>query len=147
VRYSWLVLGLVACDTTASTSWVQYNADGDSVTVSVGVAELLPAVSTTLLSSTGEVEIGSAQVDPGGGPIGTTHTVLVTVAEAYSADVERVSVRLDSGDRGVDEFDLDADSTGTGIFKRELQTVGDEGETREDTVTFRLWKAEADSGD
>lgn len=143
----WLALGLVACDESTSTSWVQFNADGDSVTVSVGAADVLPAVSTTLHSSTGEVEVGSASVDPGGGPIGTTHTVLVSVASDYAADVGRVSVRTSSDSRGEDEFDLEADSTGTGIFKLEMQTVGDAGETRDDTLTFRLWTAEADSGD
>jgi hypothetical protein len=67
----------------------------------------------------------------------------------YSADVGRVSVRTDSGDREVDEFDLDVDSTGTGIFKAELRSVGAESETRTDTLTFRVWteSSEGDSGD
>ncbi|GDX80121.1 hypothetical protein LBMAG42_19320 [Deltaproteobacteria bacterium] len=144
----WLVFVLVGCDDTTTTSWEQYNAEGDSVTVAVGAAELSAAVSTTLHSSTGEVEIGTASVDPGGGPIGTTHTVLVSVTDTYAADVDRVSVRTTSEGRGEDEYDLDADSTGTGIFKKELVTHGSETETREDTLTFRLWTAvESDSAD
>ena len=144
----WLVLGLVACDTSDETTYEQYNADGDSVTVSVGVVELLPAVTTVLHSSTGEVEVGSASIDPGGGPIGSTHTVLVSLIADFVADVDRVSVRTDSGDRGEDEYDLEPDSTGTGIYKRELVTVGGEGETRDDVLTFRLWTAvEADSAE
>ncbi|MSQ02464.1 MAG: hypothetical protein EXR71_11330 [Myxococcales bacterium] len=144
----WLVLGLVACDTADETTYEQYNADGDSVTVSVGVAELLPAVTTVLHSSTGEVEVGTASVDPGGGPVGSTHTVLVSLSEDYVADVDRVSVRTDSGDRGEDEYDLEPDSTGTGIYKRELVTVGGEDETRDDVLTFRLWTAvEGDSAE
>ncbi len=144
----WLALVLVACDDTATTSWEQYNADGDSVTVAVGVAELSAAVSTTLHSSTGEVEIGTGSVDPGGGPVGTTHTVLVSVLDAYSPDVGRVSVRTSSTDYGEDEYDLAADSTGTGIFKLELVTHGDASKAREDTLTFRLWTAvEGDSAE
>jgi hypothetical protein len=145
----WLVLSLVACDEESETSWTQYNADGDQVEIEVGVPELQPEVSTILHSSTGQVEIGVASVDPGGGPVGSLHTVLVTVYADYSADVGRVSVRTDSGDREVDEFDLDVDSTGTGIFKAELRSVGAESETRTDTLTFRVWteSSEGDSGD
>lgn len=144
----WLVLGLLGCEEETATSWEQYNADGDVVSVSVGSADVLEAVTTVLHSSSGELEIGTASVDPGGGPIGTEHTVLVTVTADYAADVGRVSVRTDSGDRGEDEFDLDADSTGTGIFKQSMISVGDEGESREDTLTFRLWtEAEGDSAE
>jgi hypothetical protein len=140
----WLALVLVACDETAATSWERYNADGDEVSIAVGAAELSASVSTVLHSTTGQVEIGAATVDPGGGPIGTLHTVLVTVSPDYSPDVDRVSVRTDSGDREIDEFDLDVDSTGTGIFKAELRSVGDAGETRTDTLSFRLWVATTD---
>jgi hypothetical protein len=135
----WLALSFVACDEDTGTSWERYNADGDAVTISVGSADSLPAVSTILHSTSGEVEVGEASVDPGGGPIGTLHTVLVTLGTDYAADVDRVSVRTDSGARDVDEYDLDPDSTGIGIFKAELRSVGDDGETREDTLTFHLW--------
>jgi hypothetical protein len=67
----WLVLSLVACDEESETSWTQYNADGDQVEIEVGVPELQPEVSTILHSSTGQVEIGVASVDPGGGPVGS----------------------------------------------------------------------------
>lgn len=142
-----LVLSFVACDESAATSWEQYNADGDSITVAVGVVELSAAVSAVLHSSTGEVEVGEASVDPGGGPIGTAHTVLVSLGADYAPAVDRVSVRTSSPDLGEDEYDLDADSAGTGIFKLELVTNGAEGQEREDTLTFRLWTAvEGDSG-
>ncbi len=142
-----LVLSFVACDEATTTSWEQYNADGDSVTVAVGAVDLLAGVNASLHSSTGEVEVGTASVDPGGGPIGTAHTVLVTLGADYAPAVDRVSVRTNSPDLGEDEYDLDADSTGTGIFKLELVTNGAEGEEREDTLTFRLWTAvEGDSG-
>jgi len=113
----------------------------------VGASEELPAVSTPLTSSTGEVEIGAATVSPGGGPVGTVHDVLVEVFDEYASDIARASVRTDSGDRGEDEYDLDADSTGEGIWKIEIQSVGEEGEVREDALTFRLWKEVVEEDD
>ena len=138
---------MVACDEETSTSWAQYNADDESITIAVGNAELLPLVSTTLHSSTGEVDIGTASVDPGGGPVGTTHVVKVELSDEYADDIGRVSVRTDSGDLGEDEFDLAADSTGEGIYKIEIVSVGGNDETRDDTLTFFVWTEVEDSGD
>lgn len=134
-----LVHLLLGCQ-TVETSWTQYNASDDALTVQVGSGELLPAVSTVLHSNTGEVELGSASCDPGGGPVGTVHTVRVEVLAEYADSVDRVSVRTSSDERGEDEYDLTADSTGEGISVYTLESVGDEGETREDTFTFRLWE-------
>ena len=142
-----LVAFLLACDEDATTEWQQYNADNDAITVVVGTAELLPMVSTTLDSSTGEVPVGTASVDPGGGPIGTVHVVKVEVLDEYADDIDRVSVRTSSAERDEDEYDLDADSTGEGIYKVEIISVGETGESRDDTFTFRLWSEVEDTGD
>lgn len=139
-----LLLALWACTEETPVSWEQYNAGDNTVSVEVGAEETLPAVSTTLTSNTGSVEIGTGSVDPGGGPIDTLHTVRVELDAAYADDVGRVTVRTDSGDRGEDEYELDADSTGEGIWVLELRSVGDVGEVRTDTVTFRLWYAVED---
>lgn len=138
---------LFACDEETTTIWQQYNADDDVLTIAVGAADVLPMVSTTLRSSTGEVEIGSASVDPGGGPVGTVHVVRVEVVDEYADDIGRASVRTDSGARDEDEYDLEADSTGEGIYKLEIISVGESDETRDDTFTFRLWTAVEDTGD
>lgn len=103
-------------------------------------------MSATLHSTTGEREVGTGSVDPGGGPIGTTHTVLVEVASDYVDLVGRVSVRTDSGGDKQDEYDLDADSTGEGIYKIEIVSVGESDTTRDDTLTFRLWSETTDTG-
>jgi hypothetical protein len=132
----------VACETTEETSYDQYNAEDDTVTITIGGEELLAPVETVLHSSTGEIEVGVASVDPGGGPVGTKHAVIVEVYSDYANDIDRVSVRTDSGkDRGEDEFDLDADSASEGLWKIEIVSAGEDGESREDTLTFRLWQA------
>lgn len=142
-----LVFVLAACDQDETVTWKQYNADDDTLTLEVGVDDLLPAVSAPLTSNTGAVEIGTATADPGGGPIDTLHTLKVEVFAEYAEDVDRVSVRLDAGDRGEDEYDLDADSTGEGIWVLQVRSVGDVGEVRTDTLTFRLWDEVVDTGD
>ncbi len=139
------VLALVACKQDDEVRYVQFNAPDDQVTVEVGVDEELDPVGTDLHSSTGEVVVGSAQVSPGGGPVGTEHEVLVIVDDDWQDVVDRASVRVDSGDRGVDEYDLEQDSADEGYYKLSLVSVGDEGEVRSDVFTFRLWEA-SDTG-
>lgn len=139
--------GLFGCTKDEDTTWTQYNAEDNTVSIDVGVAEVTDAETVTLTSNTGSVEIGQGTVDPAGGPIGTTHTITVEVYEDYASDIDRASVRLDSGDRGQDEYNLDEDATGEGYWVIQLESVGDEGETRTDTLTFRLWTEDAASGD
>lgn len=132
-------LCVLGCTTETETSWTQYNAADNTVSIEVGAAEVTDPVSVTLMSNTGSVELGTGTVDPGGGPIGTVHHVTVQVSEDYASDIGRASVRLDAGERGEDEYDMDADATGEGYWVVDLTSVGDEGETRTDTLTFRLW--------
>lgn len=141
------------CAQDDETSYVQYNGDADAVQIDVGVPtryvtdeegnEVAETVSTPLTSSTGAVEIGVGSVDPSAGPIGSLHRVVVEVYDDYAAEVDRVTVRTDSGARGQDEFDLERDSAGEGWWVFELESVGEEGEERTDTLTFVLYQAEA----
>ncbi len=139
--------GLSGCNKDEETTWTQYNAEDNTLSIDVGAAEVEDAATVTLTSNTGSVEIGTGTVDPAGGPIGTTHTVTIEVYEDYASDIDRASVRLDSGDRGQDEYTLDEDATGEGYWVIQLESVGDEGETRTDTLTFRLWTEDATSSD
>ncbi len=136
-----LVCGLLAYDCQEETepNWIQFNGEADEVTIEVGAAELLDDVSCELTSSVTGLVVGSASVSPGGGPIGTEHTILVVVEDEWEHDVGRVSVRTDSGDRGTDEYDLDPDPADEGYYGLTILSVGDEGEQRTDTLTFRLW--------
>lgn len=135
-----IVLALAGCKSEEQASYIQFNATDDQVKVEVGVADLLDPAQTDLHSTTGEVVVGNAMVDPGGGPAGTSTSVVVVVDDAYEALIDRTSVRIDSGDRGVDEYDLTQDSADRGYWKITLVSVADEGERRTDIFTFRLWQ-------
>jgi hypothetical protein len=140
-----LLFLLGGCIETDETTWVAFNSADSAVEVTVGSMELLPPEETILTSTTGEVQVGYATVDPGGGPIGTVHIVRIEVAEEFATEVDRASVRTSSGTRGEDEFDLLRDSAGAGIWVGEIESVGEEGEIREDSLKFLLWQAETSS--
>lgn len=135
-----LVPGLAACNGDAESEWLQWNADDDQLQVEVGIDDLLEEIEIPLRSSTGEVEVGIARVDPAGGPIGTLHEVVIIVDDDYADAVDRASVRTESGDRGQDEYDLARDSAEEGVYKLTIESDGAAGEIRTDTLTFRLWE-------
>jgi hypothetical protein len=134
-----LVPALAACNGDQEAEWRQWNATDDQIQVEVGIDELLDEVEIPLRSSTGEVEVGLARVDPAGGPIGTLHDIVIIVDDEYADVVDRASVRTDSGERGEDEYDLDRDSAEEGVYKLTIESDGAPGEVRTDTFTFRLW--------
>jgi len=137
---------LWGCVEDTGTSWKQFNAGDNTLDVVVGTVDELDPVETNLTSTTGETQVGTGSVDPGGGPVGTVHQVRVEVLADYETAVSRVSVRTDSGDRGVDEFDLLRDSAGAGLWVGDIQSVGTAGEVRTDTLTIRLWEEDTSGG-
>lgn len=139
-----LVPLLLACKKDEEVTYSQFNADGDQVTIQVGVDDVLDPVVGELSSSTGEVVVGEIEVDPGGGPVGTEHAVVVEIFDDWENIVDRVSVRLSSPGRGEDEFDLDQDSADEGVWKLTLVSVGSEDEQREDTLTVYAWDIDGD---
>ena len=141
-----IALFFAGCIEDTEPVWEQYNADDNSVVIAVGQADLLPDVEIVLTSSSGTIPIGVGSVSPGGGPIGTLHAISVVVDGAYAAEVDRAAIRTDSEGRGEDEYDLDADSAGEGYWYSELESVGSDGESRSDTLTFRLYQ-EVESSD
>ena len=136
-----LVIVSAACSEAVETSYEQFNAGDDALSIEVGVADVLDPVSIELWSNTGEVTVGAAEATPGGGPAGTLHEIVVTVSDDYKDVIDRVTIRTDSGERGEDEYDLTRDYADEGIFKLELQSVADDDEIRTDTFTVRLWDA------
>ncbi len=137
------------CQKDTEPNWVQFNGSDDSVTIEVGAADLLDPVVVDLTSSVTSLVVGSATVTPGGGPVGTEHTLLVVVEDEWENDVERVTVRTESGDRGADEYELEPDPADEGYYGLVIVSVGEEGEQRSDELTFRLWydSEEVSTGD
>lgn len=136
---------LVACNGDDEISYVQFNSDSDLISVEVGVDELLPAVTEDITSSTGEVAIGTVTIDPGGGPIGTNHDIVVVIGDDWEVQVDRVSVLpypVSVEDSGSFEYDLEQDSADEGYYKTILESVGAPGEVRTDTFAIRVWQAE-----
>jgi hypothetical protein len=136
-----LACGLLGydCQEEVEPTWVQFNGSDDTVVIEVGSDELLDPVSCDLTSSVTGLVVGSATVSPGGGPIGTEHSILVIVGDDWEHDVGRVSVRTDSGERGKDEYELEPDPADEGYYGLTIISVGEEGEQRSDSLTFRLW--------
>ena len=135
-----LLVGLIlSCGDEETVQYERFNADGDTITLSVGAEDVLDAIEIDLHSTTGEVVIGTAKASPGGGPIGTEHTFVVAIDDDWQDQVDRVSVRIDSGERGEDEYDLEQDSADEGLYKLSLVSVGDEGEARDDVVEVHVW--------
>ncbi len=134
-----LLLSAVACNKDEGIQYDQYNSTNDTMSLQVGTDVLLDPIEIPLMSSTGQVEVGLARVDPGGGPIGTNHDFVVEVYDEYQDVVDRASVRLSSQRRGADEYDLEQDSADEGVYLITLESEGSEGEVREDMLTFRLW--------
>lgn len=136
--------------------WIPFNADDQTL-----VVEVLPvgspvgdAVSLDLLSSLGRTDVGVAAVDPGSGPVGTSHQITVDVLDDFEAIVGRVTVVVDSeavsdldGDgepdsRGEGEYELRQDSADPGAWALTVQSLGADDETREDRFTVHLWQPE-----
>lgn len=134
----------LGCTSGSSTTWVQFDGDDDQLEVAIG-PDVLPAVAVDILSTTGAATVAGAAVDPGGGPVGTIHRVVVTVLGEYADSVGRVELLTDAGDRGAETIGLTQDSARTDLWVREVVSVGDEGEVRTDRFSFALYVAADDS--
>lgn len=139
-----LLLLATACDTSSSEGWVAFNADDETLEIRVTVEAAVDDVATRVLTSTtGAVEVGDVTVDPAAGPVGTDHEVVVVVADEYEEQVERVTVET-RGDRGEQTHVLIQDSADHGLWVVQVTSLGEEGETRTDMFTTRLWRAAAE---
>jgi hypothetical protein len=128
-----------ACGDSEEKTYNLFNSDSDFFEVEIGLAEETDDLSLDLHSSTGQVIVGSANLSPAGGPVGTTHRLVVEVANEWEEDVSRVVLNIDSGERGQKEYILDRDSADAGYHQIDVQSVGDEGETRTDVFTIQLF--------
>lgn len=134
---AWLI-SAPACLEKNATFWAPYNGENDRVSVFVQ-DEAGPAAEIDLESSTGSIVVGTARVDPGGGPVGTEHQVLVSIEDSFVSDVGRVTLEIE-GDRGFTEHELVQDSALQGTWVVQVTSVGEARESREDSFRFVLWQ-------
>lgn len=139
-------LALGGCDLTNDAGWVRFNADGQTVALSVGPDAPSEDGELTLLSTTESVEVGSLTVSPGGGPVGTEHAIVVVVEDDFEDQVDRVTL-VTRGDRGSQTHLLVQDSADPGLWQIDIVSLGADDEVREDELLLRLWTPAADGQD
>jgi hypothetical protein len=148
-----LFIGISGCGSDEGPAYNLFNCEDDFTLIYVGIPEVwtddaCDGVDTIeLRSSSCELPgnenanlVGTADISPCGGPIGTQHQIVVRVNSLYKDQVDRVSVRLNSGERGEDEYDMNPDSADEGLYKLTLESVGSAGELRNDTIHIKLWE-------
>lgn len=140
------LLALFGCEEDAATTYSLFNCEDDYSFVSVGEDEIISgdacdgADQIEINSSSCEVSVGQATISPCGGPTGTEHEIVVRVNSTYSHQIAKVTVQLESGQRGDDEYKLTPDSADEGLYKITLISVGSEGEERDDLIRIQLWE-------
>lgn len=115
-----------------------FNAPDDTFEVNVGTEDIGLEKTIDLHSSTGQVIIGTATINPDSGPIGTEHELVIIVDDTWEAQVEKVRLTVDSGDRGVESFIMIRDSADPGYHTVSILSVGDADESRTDLFTIEL---------
>lgn len=135
-----VVLATVAgCNNEDEVVLRQFNNATDAIQVEITVGPVGPATVVDLTSNTGAVIIGSATVEPGSGPVGTNHLLLIEVADEWQDRIEVAQI-TSIGERGTEEYDLRQDAADPGFFDLTLTSLGDEGEARTDTWSVTLWE-------
>lgn len=129
----------LACGESEEIEYNLFNAESDQFEVEIGIPEETEATEINLYSSTGQVVVGTAVLTPGGGPVGTEHLLRVEVENTWEADVSRVLLVIDAGDRGITEYVLERDSADAGYHQIQVQSVGEEGEERSDVFSIQLY--------
>ena len=148
-----LFISIAGCGDDGGAVYNLFNCEDDFTLIYVGIPEVwtgescdgvehidLKSSSCDLPEDPNGNPVGTADITPCGGPIGTEHQIVVRVNTLYKDKVDRVSVRLNSGDRGEDEYDMQPDSADEGLYKITLVSVGSEGELRNDTIHIKLWE-------
>ena len=136
--FGWILLSLCGCEEAAEDP-NQFNAQDESLEIIVGISDIQEDVSRTLYSTTGLVEIATASITPGGGPVGTLHQIQVQIFEEYVEEVKEARIDIDCGERGTQQYTLTPDSAQPSLFVLDLESMGGEEEERTDAFTFSLW--------
>ena len=87
----------------------------------------------------GAIVIGEASINPDAGPSGSIHDLEVQILDEYVHRVDRVSVEIDAGERGVQTYDLNADSADEALYRLEIQSFAEDSEIRTDVLEIQVW--------
>lgn len=138
---SWAaVLLLAACKKDEGTL-VAFNWEGDVVTLEVTASdEPGEALTADLHSTTNTAIIGDVRIEPGSGPVGTDHLVIVTVDPEYEDRVDVAEIEVISEQRGTVTLPMVRDSAELYRFVLSITSYGVEGEERSDELAFRLYE-------
>lgn len=140
------LLVAVGCDGDDTIGLVRFNNVDDTLQIRVTPTEEPgDPVERELRSNTGATVIGQGSVDPGNGPVGTEHRILVAIDDDYAETVIRVRV-VATGDRGEQRHPLLRDSARPGVWQLDVRSYGEPDESRTDTFALELWRA-ADPGE
>lgn len=134
---AWLAM-LAACNGNGDIIWRQFNNEADTLTIEI-VGDVGPVVMSEITSNTGEVIIGTAIVDPGSGPVGTAHRLVLEIDDEWQERIGRATI-TSTGERGEEEYDLRQDAADHGVFDLTLTSLGEPGEIRTDTWIMTLWE-------
>lgn len=140
IQLSVLCGGLCSCTPDDEIIWAQFNGDNDQLAVDVRPGDIDDAeLIIDLLSNTETEIVGTAAMSPTAGPVGTDHFLMVVIAESYVDIVGRASIQVDSGERGIVEYDMIQDSANAGAWVLTMTSLGDEMEVRTDIIQLLLW--------
>ena len=131
---------LVACQKDEG-SWLPFNWDSDVLTLEVtSSGEPGEALTADLHSTTNTTIVGDVRIEPGSGPVGTEHTVIVTAFPEYEERVDKVEIEVSSELRGELVLPMVQDSAELYRFVLSITSYGVEGEARSDLLTFRMYE-------
>lgn len=135
-----IVLGLLlGCAEEDPVEYEQLNSVEDVLEIQVGLLDVTEPLTVDLYSNTGSSVVGTATLDPGGGPVGTLHTLTVVISEPELIDkIDDVRVLADAQGRTNEEFFLTADSADESLYVTELVSVGSEDEQRTDLLYLQV---------
>ena len=140
------LLVVAGCDGDDTVGLVRFNNVEDTLEIRVTPNEPPgDPVERELRSNTGATIVGLGSVDPGSGPVGTEHRVIVAIDEAFAESVIRVRI-VATGERGEQRHSLLRDSASPGVWQLDVRSYGEPDEARTDTFAFELWRA-ADPGE
>lgn len=129
------------CSRGDDLAWQQFNGDRDDVTVDVTAETALgERVVAELMSTTGETVIGTVTIDPGSGPVGTEHRVVVDIGRSWEDRVGRVEIEAITEDRGTRLIPMVQDSASAGVWVLDIRSYGVNGESRTDTFRVLLYE-------